>query len=239
MTLALTIAQHPLSDIDDQRAEPVSQGDLVARVAVLLDHRHRLRAKPRQRAKQSTTLASTNQGGKGVERVASLPIVSRVRVANEYGRPVVIKTQPKDGDIPAVRLTDYSYKFADPIEEVLDKRPERLVTRVVDLLIRLSNVITQISARDAKVDVPTPITRQTWICNHRTTPTELFKQSGPRLVWIAAGIAAAGISSLETSHLGSRPPLKKLTLRRSNSLFAARSAPAGEQFLSLDEVKPA
>ena len=46
MTLALTIAQHPLSDIDDQRAEPVSQGDLVARVAVLLDHRHRLRARP-------------------------------------------------------------------------------------------------------------------------------------------------------------------------------------------------
>ena len=171
--------------------------------------------------------------------MASLPIVSRARVANEYGRSVVIKTQPKDGDIPAVHLTDYSYRFAEPFEKVLDKRPERLVAQVVDLLIRLSIVITQISARDAKVDVPTPITRQTWICNHRTTPTELFKQSGPRLVWIAAGIAAAGISSLETSHLGSRPPLKKLTLRRSNSLFAARRAPAGEQFLSLDEVKPA
>ena len=171
--------------------------------------------------------------------MASLPIVSRARVANEYGRSVVIKTQPKDGDIPEVRLTDYPYRFADPFKKVLDKRPKRLVARVVDLLIRLSTVFTQISAPDAKVDAATPITRQTWIHNHRTTPTELFKQSGPRLVWIAAGIAATGMSSLETFHLGSRPPLKKLTLRRSNSLFAARSAPAGEQFLSLDEAKPA
>ena len=171
--------------------------------------------------------------------MASLPIASRVRVANEYGRSVVIKTQPKDGDIPAVRLTDYPSKFADPIEEMPDKRPERLVARVVDLLIRLSTVFTQISARDAKVDVATPITRQTWICNHRTTPTELYKQSGPRLVWIAAGIAATGMSSLEASQPGSPPPLEKLTLRRSNSLFAARSAPTGEQFLSLDEAKPA
>ena len=160
-------------------------------------------------------------------------------MANEYGRSVVIKTQPKDGDIPEVRLTDYSYRFADPFEKVLDKRPERLVARVVDLLIRLSNVFTQISARDAKVDAATPITRQTWICNHRTTPTELFKQSGPRLVWIATVIAATGMSSLETFHFGSSPPLTQLTLRRSNSLSAARRPPADKQFLSLDEVKPA
>ena len=170
--------------------------------------------------------------------MASLPIVSRARVANEYGRSVVIKTQPKDGDIPVVRPTGYPYRFAEPIEEVLDKRPKRLVAQVVDLLIRLSTVFTQIYARDARVDIATPITRQTWICNHRTTPTELFEQSGPRLVRIAAGIAATGMSSLEPSHPGSRPPLKKLTLRRSNSLLAARRAPADEQFLSLDEAKP-
>ena len=235
MTLTVTIAQHPLSDIDNQRAKPVSQGDLIAWVAVLIDRRHHLRARPATTRQAEHNLTTTNRASKGVERALSPPVVSRVRVANECGRSVVIKTQPKDSDAPVVHPTGYPYRFADPIEEVLDKRPQRLFAQVVDLLIRLSTVTTQISARDARVDIATPVIRQTWICNHRTTPTELFEQSGPKLVLIAT----AKTRSSETAHLESRPPLKQLTLRRSNSFFAARRAPACDQFLSLDEAKPA
>ena len=163
-------------------------------------------------------------------------MVSLAHLANGHGQAVVIETQPTEFDVPAVGPTNNSYRFADAFEETRNRRFERLVGEILDLPIRLSTVITQIAARHVRVDVATRITWQTWKCNHIMTPTELFGQSSPRLVWIPVSIAATEMGSLKISHLGSRPPLKKLTMRRSSSLCAARRASADKQFLGLEEA---